>query len=57
MLTKYKVPYELHIFESGVHGLSLADETTAAKSEHVNPGCQIWFELAARWLKKGLGHN
>jgi acetyl esterase/lipase len=54
MLTKYKVPYELHIFESGVHGLSLADETTAAKEEHINSGCQVWFELAASWLKKHL---
>ncbi len=25
-LTKHKIPYELHIFEDGVHGLSLADE-------------------------------
>jgi len=57
MLTKYKVPYELHIFESGVHGLSLADETTAASDEHINPSCQVWFELAARWLKNRLGHN
>ncbi|MCM8710341.1 alpha/beta hydrolase [Clostridium sp. SYSU_GA19001] len=54
MLTKYKVPYELHIFESGVHGLSLADETTAAKNEHVNPSCQVWFDLAASWLKKHM---
>jgi dipeptidyl aminopeptidase/acylaminoacyl peptidase len=54
MLTKYKVPYELHIFESGVHGLSLADETTAAKDEQINPSCQVWFDLAASWLKKHL---
>jgi acetyl esterase/lipase len=57
MLTKYKVPYELHIFESGVHGLSLADETTAANEKHVRPDCQVWFDLAATWLKKRLGSN
>ncbi|MDF2524578.1 MAG: alpha/beta hydrolase [Clostridiales bacterium] len=54
MLTKYKVPYELHIFESGVHGLSLADETTAANDKHVNPDCQVWFDLAETWLKKHI---
>jgi acetyl esterase/lipase len=54
MLTQYKIPYELHIFESGLHGLSLADETTAAKNEHINPDCQSWFDLATRWLKKHI---
>lgn len=54
MLTKYKVPYELHIFETGVHGLSLADETTAANDKHINPDCQVWFDLATSWLKKRL---
>jgi acetyl esterase/lipase len=54
MLTKYKVPYELHIFESGVHGLSLAHETTAANNKHINTDCQVWFDLATSWLKKRL---
>lgn len=51
-LSKYKVPYELHIFETGVHGLSLCDETTAANEKHINTGCQQWFILAIKWLKK-----
>lgn len=51
-LSKHKIPYELHVFEDGVHGLSLADETTAGQPEHVNESCQIWFDLAATWLKK-----
>ncbi|RED55025.1 alpha/beta hydrolase [Cohnella phaseoli] len=45
------IPYELHIFESGVHGLSLADETSAADGTHINAGCQKWFELALTWLR------
>lgn len=51
-LSKYKVPYELHIFESGVHGSSLCDETTAANENHINPECKQWFDLAIKWLKK-----
>ena len=51
-LAKNKVPYELHVFESGVHGLSLCDETTAGEPSHINPECKVWFDLADNWLKK-----
>ena len=51
-LTKNKVPYELHIFESGPHGLSLCDETTAGEESHINPQCSVWFDLTINWLKK-----
>ncbi len=51
-LSKYKVPYELHIFETGLHGLSLCDETTAANEKHINHECKQWFDLAVNWLKK-----
>ncbi|MDQ0900879.1 alpha/beta hydrolase [Paenibacillus sp. V4I7] len=51
-LAKHKVPYELHVFENGVHGLSLSDETTSAEPAHVNPDCQIWVDLAMKWLSK-----
>jgi acetyl esterase/lipase len=51
-LVEHKVPYELHIFGSGVHGLSLADETTAAQEQQLNPHAQIWIDLALKWLKR-----
>ena len=51
-LAKHKVPYELHVFESGVHGLSLCDETTAGEPSHLNAECKVWFDLAHNWLKK-----
>jgi acetyl esterase/lipase len=51
-LAKNKVPYELHVFESGVHGLSLCDETTAGEPSHINPECSVWVDLANNWLKK-----
>jgi acetyl esterase/lipase len=51
-LAEHGVPYELHIFESGVHGLSLADETTDADGLMINPHAQIWIDLALKWLKR-----
>lgn len=53
-LAKNKVPYELHVFQDGEHGLSLANETTANNKEQINVDCEIWFDLAAKWLKKYL---
>jgi acetyl esterase/lipase len=51
-LTEHNIPYELHIFESGVHGLSLGDETTDDREQFLNPHTQIWIDLALRWLKR-----
>jgi len=51
---KQNVPYELHIFANGVHGLSLCDETTAANADQINPEAAVWFQLALNWLKKQL---
>jgi acetyl esterase/lipase len=51
-LADHRVPYELHIFDHGVHGLALADEVTQAQDRFVNPHCQIWPELAIKWLKR-----
>jgi acetyl esterase/lipase len=51
-LAEHRVSYELHIFESGVHGLSLADETTDVDGRMINPHTQIWIDLALEWLKR-----
>ena len=40
------VPFELHMFESGHHGLSLATEETGS----VNKVVQKWFSLSVTWL-------
>ena len=43
---------ELHLYKEGCHGLSLANEFTAAIDAHVVPSCQDWIELAHQWMKK-----
>lgn len=44
---KAGVPFELHIFEDGAHGLSLATKETYMVKETV----QCWLNLSLNWLK------
>lgn len=51
-LADHHVPYELHVFESGVHGLSLGDETSDDEGQFLNSYAQDWINLALTWLKR-----
>jgi len=54
-LAAHGVPYEVHVFEQGGHALSLCDETTVRKKEHLGYTCSAWFGLALAWLEsRGL---
>lgn len=44
------VPYELHVFRHGQHGLSLCTEQTTL----VEPHCAHWVELCWEWLQATL---
>lgn len=50
-LTRNGVSYESHIWPSGGHGLSLADETTARVEGQINYSCAKWFEYSIDWIK------
>ncbi len=50
-LAEKKIPFACHIFESGVHGLSLCDDSTAGYDGHINPDCARWFGMAVDWIK------
>ncbi len=41
------IPFELHIYQRGGHGLSLANEITG----DVMPDCQNWIDMSGRWIK------
>lgn len=47
------VPFELHIYESGIHGLSLADDETSDGEGvmHYNAHVAQWIAAALGWLK------
>ena len=48
--------YELHVFQHGPHGYSLADETTADGSSQVlNPSFAQWHGLSVDWLHRIFG--
>ena len=44
-LRKYKIPFELHVFPEGRHGLGLGVDPNV-------PEIQVWPELCTTWLKK-----
>ncbi len=51
-LRKAKVPFEMHVYETGGHGLALCDDTTAQGEEHLKPDNANWMQMAVRWIKR-----
>lgn len=52
-LTKAGVPFELHIYPDGAHGLSLCtEETWANVPAMINPVCSGWIKEAIRYVKE-----
>jgi acetyl esterase/lipase len=51
-LAEHHIPYELHIFERGPHGLALADEVTDVDQRMINRQSQVWVDLALAWLRQ-----
>lgn len=51
-LARAEVPFEVHIFEKGEHGLSLADQSTAMDKSQIDPNAAKWAPLAQAWLEK-----
>ncbi len=48
--------YELHIFQHGPHGYSLANETSADGSSQVlNSSYATWVDMSVEWMKKTYG--
>jgi len=53
-LAQAGIPFELHIFEGGGHGLSLANQATAAYEGHLERDAAKWIELVEAWLKRHI---
>lgn len=51
-LSRAGVPFEAHVFESGPHGLSLADQATSGSHYEMNRDAAFWVPLAQAWLEK-----
>lgn len=52
-LSASHIPFELHIFPHGCHGLSLCDERTWSRNpQMLSPSAAAWFPLAVRFAKQ-----
>lgn len=51
-LADKKIPFELHIFEEGDHGLSTATQAAAIAKSQINEDVAQWITLAGKWLEK-----
>ena len=51
-LLRYGVDSECHMYHRGCHGLSLANEQTKVRGEHLNPHVAGWFDTAFEWLEE-----
>lgn len=48
--------FEMHLYPTGRHGLSLATEETAGNRERsVEPCCQTWISLVKSWIENRFG--
>jgi dipeptidyl aminopeptidase/acylaminoacyl peptidase len=48
-LRRNKIPFEMHIFRRGWHGLSLG--TQEVNRDPVPPSVNAWSELCCTWVK------
>ena len=48
------VSCELHIFESGQHGMALCDEASAGSAKDVDACAAMWVPMVEAWLQKDM---
>ena len=53
-LADKKIPFELHVFPYGAHGLSLATEEVAPNDSMVMPYVARWIDMALNWINEIL---
>ncbi|WP_413374600.1 alpha/beta hydrolase [Alkalihalobacillus sp. 1P02AB] len=51
-LEEYKIPFEMHIFEKGEHGLSLGNTVSGNVDEQINEDAAQWLDLSVKFLSR-----
>lgn len=52
-LSKFGIPFELHVYPHGPHGMSLAtDETSCGNKSLENKRISEWVRLASEWIRE-----
>ncbi len=54
-LQKKKIPYELHIFTNGDHGISIGNSDVGVDVRAISINVPKWVEMSANWLKELFG--
>ena len=49
-LARQGIDYEIHVFEKGKHGYSLADQSTASHAYQISESVAKWTDLVKPWL-------
>lgn len=52
-LREFQIPFELHVYEEGKHGLALACEATDCEKQDKERTAKEWFYDMIRFLKRG----
>ncbi|MHB9295908.1 putative Acetylxylan esterase [Pillotina sp. SPG140] len=50
-MTKYKLPFEMHIFQKGEHGMSVNNMLSNPSGEGLDPSVSMWVPLCSQWLR------
>ena len=50
-LAKYKIPFELHVFPYGAHGLSTCDDQSCDNINDIHKYNTVWIDNAKKWLR------
>lgn len=53
-LAEHKIPYEIHVFGEGGHGLSLSSQAVAGAKSDINSTVAEWTNMCAKWLEKNF---
>ena len=56
-LSKQNIDFEVHVFEKGQHGLSLADQSTSKHGDQVNSTVSKWTDFVKDWLYSHIPVN
>ena len=54
ILAKNNISYEIHVFDRGTHGLSLASQAAAGSKAQISPVVNQWTNLCAKWLENNF---
>lgn len=56
-MLKHHIPVELHVFEKGGHGLSLANRLTGNTQPGPSHACAAWIGLVHAWMENWLSEE